>query len=184
MNDLTKINLDTAINTAVEAILKRGTEGKVLSVNVSFTINKFDTDFYAHKDIYLLYYRPNNFTTVCITDEYLRGQKEKEVEFLSCHDSCWREDGTNSAIRKAARELEKIIEDTIRKEKNIGKDGKGNEIDLFDFLGAGMYGEAMRKYHAHVSYGLMGFQLYEGNLEMSEDRKKRKCIYKPIIKTK
>lgn len=101
--ELTKIDLDTAITELVEVVIPRFTKDKVLSVNICFDADNFKTGHRINKDLFLFYYRPNNYTQVVKSDEPL--YKAPKLKFIVDHDSCWR-DGTTRAIKEMAKEIE------------------------------------------------------------------------------
>ncbi len=112
--ELQRINISYAINEMVELVLPRGTTDKILMVDIRFSIDDYDVDFSTNKHLILIFYRPNNYTFVGrIKNDYLL--PDSEIEYLSFHDSCWREDGTNSTISKFASDVEKEIESKGKK---------------------------------------------------------------------
>jgi len=111
--ELQRMDISYAINEMVELALPRDTIDKILMVDVRFNINDFDADFSTNKHLILIFYRPNNYTFVGrLKEDYLL--PESEIEYLSNHDSGWRQDGTSSTISKFAQEVEEEI-------KSMGK---------------------------------------------------------------
>lgn len=110
--ELQRMDISYAINEIVDLTLPRDTQNKILMVNIRFQIDDFGNDFSTNKFLTLIYYRPNSYTFVGrIKHDYLNS--ESEIEYLSYHDSCWRQwrqDGTSSTISKFAEEIEKEIE--------------------------------------------------------------------------
>lgn len=119
---LQKIDISGVVNQIVDLMLPRDVSNvnKIFMVSIRFTIENYKTGFGIDKMLHLIYYRPNNYTFVGKVDkDYLT--EESVIKFLSNHDSCWGQDGTNHSITEFVKELEKELDSSKK---------RGNDDDL------------------------------------------------------
>jgi hypothetical protein len=101
-------NYERFITDTVEAMLPTFSDSKLvltMCVSLSWTDYGFAEDGNTqvrdtrkfNKDVWLVFYRPNNYTKVLMREEKLSPfeLEGKSIQFkqLSDHDSCWRSDG-------------------------------------------------------------------------------------------
>lgn len=106
--DLKSIEIGNSIKTFAELLLPRFTKYKVLLINVSFSINNYNTSDSDHRHISIVLYRANNYMFVGTAREEMMFDLEngEQLKFLSYHDSCWS-DAITSSINQCAEELTK-----------------------------------------------------------------------------
>lgn len=121
------INFDNIINEIIEFTKYQYPlyKDKVIAIPISF----FASDYIkktVRKSFTLLYHSPNNYTKVCwSTDDPVEliysGYSSTTVNFVTDHDSCWR-DGTSRTLREFAEQFVEEVENTFSsRELNSGK---------------------------------------------------------------
>jgi hypothetical protein len=116
-----QVRLDNSVSAFVDGILPRGTQDKILCVDVRDSFFGFDVPQGYEEKVHffrLLFYRPSNYTSVLMHDS------NRPVSFVpngllfslqSCHDSCWRSDGF-VGVKDVHRKIEREFEDKGHKE--------------------------------------------------------------------
>lgn len=105
--ELHKTDMARAINQLVELSLPRFTKDKVLTISVEMDMDNF-AGTREVLDIRFVFYRPDNYTFVGVyknDENNFRIQENSDIEYLSYHDSCWRNDGTERKISQMADKL-------------------------------------------------------------------------------
>jgi len=102
---LQETDIARAINEMVELAMPRFTKDKVLTISIEMSLDNFKGKHERH-DIKFVFYRASNYTFVgaMVDDDSFSINEESVLEFLSYHDSCWRE-ATGSKIAQMAQEM-------------------------------------------------------------------------------
>jgi len=111
------MEISRAINQVVDDLFPKNNPNEVLQVHVQLTADKFTNsgkdEKHICKSFYLFYYRPMNYTFVGsldISKEHLYNLDNVSIEYITYHDSCWR-DETDRAIRDFAEEIANQFDD-------------------------------------------------------------------------
>ena len=109
--NLQQVEIGKAINEMVELAMPRFTKDKVLTVSIEMSLDNFRGKHERH-DIKFVFYRRTAYTFVgaMVDDDSFSINKESVLEFLSYHDSCWRE-ATGNKIAQMAQEMSDRFDD-------------------------------------------------------------------------
>lgn len=113
--DLQRIDIGHAINQMAELVLPRGTNNKILLVNILFEMEDFRTRKERiprlMREETFVYHRPDNYMFVGLMKSgTINSNDNYEMEFLSCHDSCWR-DAVERKVSDIASEISRKYDD-------------------------------------------------------------------------
>lgn len=106
------MKVSTAVNEIVEAMLPRGTQGKLLYIHVDASLSDYSgsKEKNSRKSIHFIFSRTSNYTTVGVAVNTNWGfPRDCDIKFKSSHDSCWRTDGVDTPLSEVYHQMWKEV---------------------------------------------------------------------------